>query len=177
MDGTIITIIVVDAIICGILSAVIASSKGRDELSWGVVGFFFGIFGLIAAVGVTKRETAASTAAERKQGTALPNAVDGRREKKCPDCAEMVLADARICRFCQHEFDLAEEMRFQKEEELRLQKDRLVREAEQKELEIKREQALIAEGKAGRIFWAIVVFVFLAVVVITLVVTFGSKTP
>ncbi|MES0135602.1 hypothetical protein NKJ88_11700 [Mesorhizobium sp. M0016] len=25
-------------------------------------------------------------------------------EKKCPDCAEMVKADARICRFCRHEF-------------------------------------------------------------------------
>ena len=24
--------------------------------------------------------------------------------KKCPDCAELVLADARICRFCRHEF-------------------------------------------------------------------------
>lgn len=24
--------------------------------------------------------------------------------KKCPDCAEMVKADARICRFCRHEF-------------------------------------------------------------------------
>ena len=25
-------------------------------------------------------------------------------EKKCPDCAEMVKADARICRFCRHQF-------------------------------------------------------------------------
>ena len=25
-------------------------------------------------------------------------------EKKCPDCAEIVKADARICRFCRHEF-------------------------------------------------------------------------
>ncbi|RUW62137.1 hypothetical protein EOA16_10255 [Mesorhizobium sp. M7A.F.Ca.US.008.03.1.1] len=25
-------------------------------------------------------------------------------EKQCPDCAEMVKADARICRFCRHEF-------------------------------------------------------------------------
>jgi hypothetical protein len=25
-------------------------------------------------------------------------------QKKCPDCAEMILADARKCRFCGHEF-------------------------------------------------------------------------
>jgi len=25
-------------------------------------------------------------------------------EKLCPDCAEMVKVDARICRFCRHEF-------------------------------------------------------------------------
>jgi hypothetical protein len=28
-------------------------------------------------------------------------------QKKCPDCAEMVLADARKCRFCGHEFTRA----------------------------------------------------------------------
>jgi hypothetical protein len=31
-------------------------------------------------------------------------ALQGRPTKRCPDCAEEVLADARICRFCRHEF-------------------------------------------------------------------------
>jgi len=28
-------------------------------------------------------------------------------QKKCPDCAEMVLADAKKCRFCGHDFSAA----------------------------------------------------------------------
>lgn len=28
-------------------------------------------------------------------------------EKKCPQCAELVKSDARICRFCQHKFETA----------------------------------------------------------------------
>lgn len=37
---------------------------------------------------------------------ALPTSLPG-AQKKCPDCAEMVLADARKCRFCGHEFGSA----------------------------------------------------------------------
>ncbi len=29
----------------------------------------------------------------------------GAEKKKCPQCAEMVLKDAKICRFCQHAFE------------------------------------------------------------------------
>jgi len=29
---------------------------------------------------------------------------DGADEKKCPECAEMVKTDAKICRYCRHVF-------------------------------------------------------------------------
>lgn len=38
----------------------------------------------------------------------VPAASPGRPTKRCPDCAEDVLAEARICRFCRHEFDSAD---------------------------------------------------------------------
>jgi hypothetical protein len=37
----------------------------------------------------------------REKGGATP---DGQTTKKCPDCAEMVLEAARICRYCRYEF-------------------------------------------------------------------------
>lgn len=45
------------ALICGILTAVLANHKGRSVVGWFFLGFFFGIFGLIAIlVGSNKKE-------------------------------------------------------------------------------------------------------------------------
>ena len=38
----------------------------------------------------------------RSQGQSMPS--PKRATKMCPDCAEEVLVDARLCRFCRHEF-------------------------------------------------------------------------
>jgi hypothetical protein len=39
-----------------------------------------------------------------RSGVATSQATDA---KKCPQCAELVKSDARICRFCQHRFEAA----------------------------------------------------------------------
>ena len=41
-------------------------------------------------------------------------------EKTCPDCAEKVKAEARVCRFCGYRFDLAEAEQRRTEEEASL---------------------------------------------------------
>lgn len=74
-------------VIVAIVTAVVASSRGRSALGWFVLGFALNLLALIAVV-------------------VLPSlsAVDGRPTPAthviCPDCREYVRKDARKCRFC-----------------------------------------------------------------------------
>lgn len=49
-------------------------------------------------------EVALSNDLNARSGTAPAKAADA---KKCPQCAELVKPDARMCRFCQHKFEAA----------------------------------------------------------------------
>jgi hypothetical protein len=89
----IILAIVIDAVASACLSYSLAKKKGQDATAWSVCGFLFGILGLIAAAG-------------------LPTApvVEGAEERKrCPDCAEMVGAEALVCPYCRHQFPAEED--------------------------------------------------------------------
>lgn len=84
----VLVIIIVDAVVCGSLSYSLAKKKGHDAGAWFACGFFFGIFGLIAAAGLP-----------------TVRAVEGSDERKrCPDCAEMVCVEALVCPYCRHQF-------------------------------------------------------------------------
>jgi RNA polymerase subunit RPABC4/transcription elongation factor Spt4 len=77
-------------LVLSIAAAVYASNKGRS----GAGIFFLSLFlsplvGFLVAVAMEPNHQQASAA---------------KGMKKCPDCAEFVQPDAKICRFCRHEF-------------------------------------------------------------------------
>lgn len=74
-------------VVCGIASAVIASSKGRDLGVWAIAGFVLGPIGVLMAIGV---------AGVRPGEVPLSSG----EVRKCPACAELVRREAIKCRFC-----------------------------------------------------------------------------
>lgn len=80
-------------ILCGIVSAFVASSKGQGGCLWFVIGFVGGPIGVIVAFAWPRNEKALEQRALRKG-----------RAKACPSCAEVVRAEARVCRFCGYVF-------------------------------------------------------------------------
>lgn len=82
-------VLILQAFICGILSSNLAKHKGQSIGAWFAVGFFLGIFGLIAAAGLPTKIAPPLT-------TGLL--------KKCPDCAESIHTEALVCKFCGRKF-------------------------------------------------------------------------
>ena len=80
------------AAILGVLVGMIAKSKGRAFFPWWLYGALIFIVAIVHVLIIK------------------PNAAHVEREalsaggKKCPSCAEIVKEQARVCRFCSHEF-------------------------------------------------------------------------
>ena len=95
-------VVVVQAVICGILSGTIAEAKGHSNWKWQLVGLFFGLFGLIAAAGLP------DLYARPPQATTPPPAATRKRQQQfarsCPTCAEPVRIAAKVCGHCGYKF-------------------------------------------------------------------------
>ena len=68
------------ALVFGVVSSMIACSKGRNSLGWFLAGLLIGPFALVVA--------------------AMPPVARAGQFKRCLGCAEIIQAEAVRCRYC-----------------------------------------------------------------------------
>lgn len=92
-------------IVMCILAVVMASNKGRSKFGWFLAVFFLTPFVLLILLALPSKKVPASITVQqvpRSEPTPAERLISD--EKKCPDCAEMVKKDAKVCKHCRHEF-------------------------------------------------------------------------
>lgn len=76
---------------CAVACGAIASGKNRSGFGWFLLGLILGIVGLVIIAALPRAENYLDTPQGR---------LESGRAKKCPECAELVQPDARVCKHC-----------------------------------------------------------------------------
>lgn len=84
-------------VICGVVTAVIASAKDRSGFGWLLIGLLLGIFGVILIACMPSNKPAEVVFSPAR-------AAPGGTTKACPDCGETVLLVANVCKHCGFRF-------------------------------------------------------------------------
>lgn len=79
--------------VIGLIPAAIASSKGRDFVTWWLYGMALWIVALIHSLVL------------QPTGAALDNKAIAAGNLKCPHCAEWIKREAKVCRFCSRDVE------------------------------------------------------------------------
>ncbi|AGH48770.1 hypothetical protein G432_05215 [Sphingomonas sp. MM-1] len=79
----------------GVIAAIIAGNKNRNALGYGCLGFLLGPIGILIAAVVPRYQSYLETDEGR---------LASKQAKRCPDCAEIVQYQAKVCKHCSHRF-------------------------------------------------------------------------
>ena len=103
-------LVIILGIVTGIIGEWIAKKKGRSAREGFWLGFLLSFVGLIIEGVLPKisKPDPVPRSSRIDDRVFDASASDGRPRRKCPFCAEMILAEARVCRYCQRDVPLGE---------------------------------------------------------------------